>query len=368
MRLVPGVLVLVMTAATVACGDAQSPVEPSPPPPPGPGAGSLRVMSLEIGGPDSVTPGGTVQLSASARLSDGSTRDVTGDVEWGSHGDKVTVSATGLVTAGLDRGEGAVTAKYTRIPYVHHPGVAWASRQQIVLPAGTYRLYGSVRDDGVLLSGVRVEIVGGSASGMAVTANGFFRFYGVEGDTEIRVSKDGYRTESRRATITGHHTEDFTLALIDSRPSVEGTYTLTIAAASECRASLPADLQRRSYRATVRQDGPRLTITLDTGRFFSQSHTGVANQVFGSVEANRILLSAYGYDNDGTGFYPPSVMEELQAPSHFTFYGQAVIASSANGYSGTWDGALAVVRVLSVYDYQLDAYCQSSGHELLLSR
>jgi hypothetical protein len=323
---------------------------------------------MAIGGPDSVSPGESVQLSASVRLSDGSNRDVTSEVEWGSHGDKFGVSPAGLVTARLEHGEGLVTARYTRLPSVN-PGDPWASRTQFVLPAGTYRLYGSIKDDGVYLNGVRVEIVAGSAAGMSVVANGFFYFYGVEGDTEIRVSKQGYRTETRHARVSSHHTEEFALALVESRPVVEGMYMLTVTAASECRADLPADVRQRSYRANVTQDGPRLTVTLDTGKFFSQPHTGVSNQLFGSVEATRVSLIGHEYFDDfGTGIVPPSVFEELTVPAHFTFYGTAVIVPTPNGFAGSLDGVFAVVRVLSVYDYQLDAACQSARHEFVLSR
>jgi hypothetical protein len=214
-----------------------------------------------------------------------------------------------------------------------------------------------------------VEILTGSAAGMSVMANGFFRFYGVEGDMEIRLSKDGYQTQQRRITVSGHHTEEITLALAHPRLEVAGAYTLTVTAAAECRVDLPADVRQRSYRATVTQDGPRVTVTLDTGKFFSQPHTGVSNQLFGSVEAMRMSLVGNEYFDDfGTGIFPPSVFEELSVPTHFTFYGRALLAPTSNGFAGTLDGTFAVVRVLSVYDYQLDASCQSTNHELVLSR
>jgi hypothetical protein len=327
------------------------------------------VTRLTIGGPDSVAPGGQVQLSVRADLTDGSSRDVSGEVEWGGGNDILSVSPTGLVTAGVHRGEGYVTAKYTQLPYVN-PGSAWTSRQQFVLPSGTYRLYGSVRDEGVLLDGVRVEITAGSAAGMAVTANGFFRFYGVEGDTEVRLSKPGYEAESRRFTVTSHHTEEFALRLSTERPRVDGGFTLRVTAASECRASLPPELHSRTYSAAIAQDGPRLTVTLGRAAFPQDPLLGPGNRFSGKVEPDRIIFFVDSYDDDGsgTGVYPPSVLEVLAAPLHFSFYGRVVARRTADGYAGALDGAIARLRVLSVYDYQLDSYCVSSGHEFSLTR
>jgi hypothetical protein len=237
-----------------------------------------------------------------------------------------------------------------------------------VLPPGTYRLYGSVQDEGVYLDGVRVEITAGSAAGMSVIATGFFRFYGVEGETEIRVSKAGYETQVRRAAVTSHHTEEFVLALSRPRPAVGGAYTLTVTAAAECRANLPVEARQRTYRALVAQDGPKLTVTLDGATFPADPLIGPGNRFFGSVEPDRVQFVAYTYYDEGTGVYPPSVLEALDPPSHFTFHGKAVAASMGGGYAGTLDGALAVLRVLSVYDYQVVTYCSSANHEFLLSK
>ena len=241
------VLSLVLTA--VACRGTTNPINPSPgvaggggqPPP-----ASVTVSRLQIGGPDSVPPGEAVQLSATAFLSDGTTRIVTNEVSWESfHGHMMSISPTGVVTAGPQPGEGLIIARYSGLP-LERQGAGWASREQLVLPAGTYRLYGSVKDEGVTLNGVRVELTAGPAAGMSLTANGYFRFYGVSGETEIRVSKDGYETQVRRSQVTSNRTEEFALALSSPRPMVDGLYALTIAAAAECRAALPEAARERT--------------------------------------------------------------------------------------------------------------------------
>jgi hypothetical protein len=364
-----GLAAVMVGLTTMACNEPPNPIAPSPPAGPGGGAppAAVKVARLEIGGPDSVPPGEQVQLSATAVLTDGTTRVVTSQVEWGSINDTLSVTSAGLVTAGPERGEGHITAKYTQLPYIH-PGVAWATREQYVLPEGTYRLYGTVKDEGVYLDGVRVEITAGSAAGMSATANGFFRFYGVEGDTEIRVSKEGYDTQVRRATVTSHHTEEFGLALSRPRPAVEGAYTLTVIAAAECRANLPAEARQRTYGALVAQDGPKLTVTLDRAKFPTEPLYGPGNRFSGSVGPGGVIFHLFGYYDEGTGVYPPTILEELDVPSYFTFYGKAVAAPAGDSYAGRLDGEIAVLRVLSVYDYQVSAFCQSADHEFLLTR
>jgi hypothetical protein len=364
-----GLAAVMVGLTTMACNEPPNPIAPSPPAGPGGGAppAAVKVARLEIGGPDSVPPGEQVQLSATAVLTDGTTRVVTSQVEWGSINDTLSVTSAGLVTAGPERGEGHITAKYSQPPYIH-AGAAWATREQFVLPAGTFRLYGSVQEEGVYLDGVRVEITSGSAAGMSVIANGFFRFYGVEGETDIRVSKQGYETQVRRATVTNHHTEEFVLALSRPRPVVEGTYSLTITAAAECRANLPVEAHQRMFRAVVVQDGPKLTVTLEGAKFPSDPLLGPGNRFSGSVDPEGVTFQLFGYYDDGTGVYPPSLMEALDPPVHLTFLGKASAAATKTGFAGRLDGTVAMLTVLSVYDYQLGAYCQSADHEFILTR
>ena len=118
--------------------------------------------------------------------------------------DLLSISKTGLVTAGAGRGEAQVLAKYTG-----HPA-AWrnaevGSRTLLVLPAGTSRLTGVVKDGGAPVEGALVAITGGTPTGTSVvTERGTFRFYGVSGETEIRVTKDGYDTTVHRVIVTNH--------------------------------------------------------------------------------------------------------------------------------------------------------------------
>ena len=184
-------------------------------------------------------PGRSVQLGATARLSDGTTRDVTGEVTWGtSNLERITVSSTGLVTAGYDFGESRITVTYSgRLST--GPGAESASRQQLVLPAGTYRLTGLVKSAGALVDGARVELTTQLGTLTTETAMGSFVAYGVAGDVEIRVTKAEYETTVRRTTVTSHRSEEFDLLPSRALLDVRGNFAIRIVAAADCRAGLP---------------------------------------------------------------------------------------------------------------------------------
>jgi hypothetical protein len=371
MRVVRIPWLLCLAASMLACDASPGPAGPSRLSPFSTRAG-LEVVRLDIAGPDSVPPGASVQLTAIAELTDGSSRDVTGTAEWGSHGGllPLSVSSTGLVTAGSELGNGFVTARYSGLPYVN-PGSASATREVIVVPAGTYRLYGFVTDEDVYLNDVRVDVVStaGPASGASVTADGYFRFYGVSGDTEIRVSKDGYETEIRHAVVTGHHTEGFSLRLSRPRPTADGTYTLEVTASAGCRDALPEAARRRVYRAIVRQDGAKLNVSLDGAGLVIRG-SGFA----GSIEPAGVRFSLFGYLGDEPGFVFPSVLEELDVPlHHLTFFGQVLAPAARGGFAGTLDGNIDVISFPSPWDYgtreyEVVARCHAVDHAFVLAR
>jgi hypothetical protein len=281
------------------------------------------------------------------------------------------------VTASEQRGEGDIIVDYSALPAARR-GANRASRTQLVLPAGTYRLDGSVKDDGAYLNGVQVELTGGPSAGMRVTANPFFRFYGVAGDAEIRVSKDGYDPQVRRTFVASHQTEDFELVISRPRPIIAGTYTLQVAASAECRADLPEPPRERTYTAVVTQDGARLTVKLGGAKFLTQPPFGSGNSFTGTVEPNRVLFSLRNYLGDSQyTFYPPSVLEELtssdggQFVTSFTFFGSVAVTATTRGYAGTLDGSIEVLSMPGPWDYNSPypiARCISSSHRVVLTR
>jgi hypothetical protein len=167
------------------------------------------LAAIEILGPDDVPPGESIQLTARAQLSDGSTRDVTNEATWsatsvfcGSCSNPAEPALSvyaGAVTA-TERGEGVVTARL---------GDVEASKEMIAVPAGTFRLSGVVtplEDPTSPLAGVVIEVTGGTGVGQRAitTDDGRYRLYGVSGITTLLMTKDGYFTQEVGLLVSTH--------------------------------------------------------------------------------------------------------------------------------------------------------------------
>jgi hypothetical protein len=256
------------------------------------------VISLEVTGPPSIAPGDSAQFTATAGKADGTSEDFTSQVTWRSSNAAVaTVSPTGLVTA-VASGE-----CYLEVVY---KGLQGQPAGLLVVPPGTYRLAGQVTDGGlgstVPVEGARVEVVAGVGRGLTALTNpgGSYALFGVAGDVEVRVTKDGYRTEDRRVVVN-ESTQNLDVAMtpVDAYQNLAGRYLLTITAGS-CTPgsqSLPDQLRQRSYLSLLTQTGGRLHVTLDdpgTGGF--EGFLPGANAFEGFIQPDQILFRLNGYD------------------------------------------------------------------------
>jgi hypothetical protein len=346
---------LVLACVLVACDSGPtSPSVPLPPPAGTPG-GSVLLSWLEITGPATVAPDSTEQFRAIAHYSDSTTRDVTNDANWQSSDVSVlSISATGLATA-RERGEATITARFQDRSSVKG-GV-------MVLPPGTYRVMGFVRDAGVPVMGARVEVASGSAQGLGVTADGAYKLYGVAGDVELRARKEGYRENTQRLRITGHQVVDFHLELSVPREEVAGRYTLTIAAAEDCRAALPEAARARTYTTVLVQKGAVLEGTLEGAEFYVESY-GTLNRFSGTVQPERVTIRfnpPFDYF-----FYLPDVLERLTTPTstYLAIVGDVVTTASGGRRSGALNGVIETMDS----SFRRIVSCRSRNHQFVLSR
>ncbi len=353
-----GILLALSLAGLLGACDDGPPTRPSPPleprtaPPPAP----VSSARLEIGGPSTVPPGESVQYSAIAHQSDGSTRDVTNEAAWRTWDPSVlTISSTGLAT-GRERGETGITV---------NAGGRDASTQVMVVPAGTYRLAGTVRDEGLPVAGARVEVTSGTGRGLAVTdILGGYRFYGAAGDIEVRVTRDGFQEQRKSLRVTSHQTLHFDLVLSRPRHEVAGTYVLTVTAAAECPAALP---RVRTYTAVLRQEGPRLTATLQGPKFFVFGNRSL-NSFHGVVEPGNVWFQLSGpYDYYGS-FYFPEVLEEIDATTFLAVSGTAVTTVSSAGLSGALYGRFETLRSVGPEGFETVESCFSTAHPFVFTR
>jgi len=125
-------------------------------------------------------------LTAMARLSDGSNRDVTSAASWSTSNPSIaTVSATGLATV-VGSGDVELRATYQNV----------VGSLAIDLASG-FAISGLVHEVGPAnapVSGVRVSIVRGVGAGTTVMsdASGAYHFDSVTGVVDIQATRDGF--------------------------------------------------------------------------------------------------------------------------------------------------------------------------------
>jgi hypothetical protein len=320
----------------------------------------VSITSLVISGPGTIAPGATAQYAAVVLYSDGSSRDVTSEAVWRSGSESVlTISPSGLATA-HNRGETSIT--------VNASSRVAVKNEVIVVPAGTFRLAGTVRDLRLPVAGARVEVIGiPGLQALLTGSTGTYRFYGVSGDTEIRVFRNGYHEHRQRIEVTSHQTLDVDLILVRPRQDLSGTYTLTVTAAPECGAQLPDIARRRTYTAVLRQDGPRLDVTLEGAKFFLQGSRPL-NTFRGTVDPNGVAFQLTEIYEDFYYFYYPDVLEELDPTTFLGVAGTVTATTSSSGSSGTLNGPVETLRHAPFGRLERIASCRSSGHQFVLSR
>jgi hypothetical protein len=351
------VVVAAAALVTITAGCGETPTGPS-------SAASLSLVRLEITGPESVEPGGTAQLGARGTLSDGTTRDLSHQVVWSvTPTQRISMSRSGLVTAGSQLGEAQVTAAYAGTPKAA-PGADRATRDQFVLPPGTYRLARTIRNAGAPLDGAFVVATSGARNEVATTtAAGSFIVYGMSGDVTVEITKGGFLTEVIHVPVSSNSAKTIDLNL---KPFLDGVYTMTISAAAECRDNLPERARQRRYGIAIRQNGVDVAATLGT-----RSFTGTAGP-------GRVVLSLPSNLAARVQFTPPVIFEDFEATDDLitmlAIHGEATASPSANGLAGRLDGSIELWTLPwflwydAPWDWGRAGSCRSSAHQFMLTR
>jgi hypothetical protein len=327
-RILTACATIAIAGLAATCED--TPTRPSPPvtPPPTTPA-PVGPIRLELRGPSSVAPGGTAQFNAVIHDSDGTSRDISNQATWHvTDPNTLTISTTGLAT-GRARGETFLEANSAGLV---------ASKTVMVLPDGTFRVMGTVTDAGRPVEDVRVEVTSGTGRGQAFTTDlsGIYKLYGVSGNTLIRASKTGYRAVEQRLEMTAHSVVNISLPLGGTLPNVAGTYTLAVTAAAGC-SMLPEEAKRRSYTATVTQDGGAVEFVL-SGADFVVNTEGRGNRFRGRFEPGTLVFALEPH-----GFYyyygvPSYNLIERLSSGYLTIVGTGSLTITSGRMSGRLEG------------------------------
>ncbi len=348
-------IALAVAAAFVACR-GKSPTSPTTPGP-APAGPTVAIAGITLTGPGTVPLGQTVQFTAISQQSDGTTRDVTREAAWSSFNSSVL----GFVSAGQFTGR----AKGQAGVRVSLSGRTATMADVVIVPEGTFRLIGTVRDAWTLIDAdVRIdEEAMGRTDVRAV--GGRYTVFGVRGNVRVTVEKSGYQPAVKRQVFDSHKTMDVELTLARPRTELAGRYTLTVTAVPDC-ARLPFELASRSYPATVTQSGAAVTVTLDGSQFVALAGRTL-NRFTGVVEAERVVFKIAAVLDEYYYFYllSPDILEQVGANSYYAFDGTAVASLGAATLSGTLSGA---IHNLAGPPYKLGIRCSSTSHRFVLAR
>ena len=358
-RHLAGLAALVL--AIGSCND-RTPVAPTPGPQPGPTV-VVSTLRLELDAPSEIAPDESVQLGLKAIKSDGSVEDVTSRASWNpTNSPFLQITPTGLAT-GKARGSTTVFVTFDRRN---------VSQRVIVVPKGTFRLTGTVKESGFGIANVAINVLSGAGQGLTAltTTNGAFELYGVAGAVQLHLKKEGYQNGLQQLDVTSHRNADFEILADRPRKNYSGNYQLTISAASSCATGnrpLPEAARRRTYSATVTQDGARLTVTLGDADFIVTD--GHGNRFFGYVDPDDLVTFPIG---DAYYYYYYSghfdIVERLSNTSALAIVGTLSSRATSTSLSGTMNGALMVSSRSTPPFTSFSSQCFSNSHQFEMLR
>jgi hypothetical protein len=324
------IAVVAVSVWMVTCGDpkTRAPLAPSGP----------SVQTREISGPGLIAPGQSAQFTATVHLGDGTTKLLTSVVWHSTNTSVLQVTSAGLAVAGSGVGDVTLQAD---VP--SGGGTVRLSREVVIVPDGTYRLVGTVRDGEFAsnsISGARLDVTPGSASA-TTDFGGNYKLYGVPADATVHIAKDGYQPFEQSVHLAGNATQSFLLTPTNPHLRLGGAYTVAIDAAPGCSGpgSLPEDLQHRSYQATVTQTGLTLQVILTEARFKIQSGSG--NRFFGVAGIGGATFSLNFGGSYYYYYYYPDVVERLSNGTVLLVAGSVTTTGTAAGLSGQLNGELS---------------------------
>jgi hypothetical protein len=337
------------------------------------------VVGLTIEGGPTIPPGESRQFSALATMSDRTTRDVTAEATWRLLHPAFRVDA-GLVTASTF-GEGFLTATYQNRA---------ATLSVFGMPDETGILTGSIKEANFPVAAAAVEVVGGPFSGRRTVSDflGSYRFYGVVGNLQIRVShlEYGSRTLSVDVAPLANPRHDailnFELTSLRHLQSLAGEYRATLRADGSCGATIPAEISERNYLATITQNGSRLNVVLSGAQFGTITPGELGNRFEGrarpdSVEFMLGSISTFYYYYR---YYTWGLVERLDPPPigpwgfvqglHLAVFGTATGPASHSTISASINGTFSLYDAPSGFNSarRIVNSCTARNHQLTLTR
>jgi Bacterial Ig-like domain (group 2) len=334
-----------------SCDGKERSSQPTSPSPLTPAAPLITRLAVIV--PDSIPPGESVQLTANAIRSDNSVENVTAQAQWSSSNMRVIeVSSTGIAKA-VAVGEAFVNARYQS---------HGATARTLVLPAGTFRLTGTVTESGFGLSGV--TLTAGDQTTVTNAVGGYV-FYGVGGHVVIHAQRDGYFNKLVEVDVLENRSFDFDMVASRQRMDLRGDYMLTIGG-GVCPPTFTPAASVRTYSANVTQDGARVTVTLGGADFIITRGRG--NHFDGFLDPGDNLTFAIG----DVGYYyyygQYDIVERFGETSALIVSGHATARPSSSGVSGTMTGSIMLAQGTTTPFNRIQSSCSAANHRFEMVR
>jgi len=312
-------------------------------------------------------------MTATATLSDGTTKDVTADAAWISlQTSVVTVEGAGTLKAA------ALGRATLRVGYGQF-------RDDVpieVMPLDTFVLEGHVNEVAAgPLTGATLEIIEGSPAGQSVRTDseGYFAIFGLSGTLRVRATSAGYVPLERNVSMTSDQELNFELTSAVQPIDVSGMYQLTVLASNSCKPSyngilpLPVAARRRTYSASINQDNAQVNVTLSGADFIPFPRDPVTHSgsgFSGHISGSDSQVITFTIDGDPEG--PYDLLERLSPTVYLGIGGTLVAAIGANRLEGNLDG------IITAYGGTGDFYttgrtvitgnCEANTHAFIFER
>ena len=254
-------------------------------------------------------------------------------------------------------------------------GSVTGTSEVIVVPRSTFRIVGLVTEAdaaSAAVVGARVAVTAGLGAGLFATTgeDGRYRLYGVAGDVELRITKDGYQSHAQRYQVADHLMVNAQLNLLAPRPDVAGSLHVDDRRGRGVSRQHARGSTTEELHGGADAEGSQLDVRLQ-GASFAVSAGGRGNGFSGRAEPTQVVFNLSRFDPSYYGYYGNAygdLVEQLADARYLIVSGLARATDSGAGLSGSLDGALTVFTGKLKSFPAIEAACRSTNHRFTLRR
>jgi len=190
-----------------------------------------------------------------------------------------------------------------------------------------HRLTGLVTEAvGLPVLGAKVTVGPGTPGERSTTTatNGLYILIGLTGSQTVVVSADGYASVTGQVSLDRDAVFNAEIRPVAPAANISGEWRVTFQATGSCP-DLPAALLTRTYRASVTQEGARMTVDFSGAAFDGSTHFD------GFVRGTQVAFALGDWDHQG-------IIERISDTQMLALWGNVTAAAGASSIKGKFDG------------------------------